>query len=151
MILDRIEAAGLYRNISPGIARALDFLREPATATLPEGRYELSNDRVFALVQHYETKLFDQCVWEAHRKYIDVQFIAAGVERMGSARIARMRETQPYDPERDFALFTGDGDFFTVEAGGLAIFFPHDVHMPQLATGAPARVRKIVVKVAVSS
>lgn len=149
MILDRLDTFGAVDVAAPGVVRAIEFLRERFTPTLADGRYELDGDRLFALVQRYETRLFDDCVWEAHRRYLDVQFVAAGVERMGVAHISRMHEVQPYSPERDVTLFHGDGDFFTVEAGGLAVFFPHDVHMPQLAAGAKALVHKVVVKVAV--
>lgn len=148
MILDRLESSASYDRMGPNIARALAFLRDPATANLPDGRHSLDGERCFAIVQHYTSKLFDECGWEAHRRYIDVQYVVAGVERMGVSHISRMRVIQPYDPERELAIFDGDGDFFTVEAGMFAVFFPHDVHMPQLAAGAPALVRKIVVKVA---
>src|SRR5262245_18912647 len=114
MILDRLAATDAYRTLSPAMAQALDFLRDHHTPTLTDGRYVLNGDRVFALVQRYETKLFDACIWDAHRKYIDVQCVTAGIERMGVAPISRMREIQPYDPIRDIALFTGDGDFVTV-------------------------------------
>ncbi len=50
------------------------------------GRHDLDGDDLFALVQEYTTRAADECVWEAHRRYIDVQFVVTGAERMGVAR-----------------------------------------------------------------
>ena len=49
----------------------------------------------------------------------------------------------------DFRLLAGEGDRVTAAAGTFVVFFPHDAHMPGLALGEPAPVRKVVVKVAV--
>jgi YhcH/YjgK/YiaL family protein len=46
-------------------------------------------------------------------------------------------------------LLQGDGDYVTVGAGSFVIFFPEDAHMPCMAAGEPAKVKKVVVKVAV--
>ena len=51
------------------------------------GKIPIQGDQVFALVQDNTTKPRAQGTWEAHRKYIDVQFVAAGVEEMGYANI----------------------------------------------------------------
>ncbi len=97
-------------------------------------------------MQEYTTRAADQCVWEAHRKYIDVQFVAVGVERMGFANLAQMRERDAYDPTRDVAFFDPGESFVTIPAGMFAIFGPEDVHSPGHAAGQPSVVRKVVVK-----
>ena len=105
---------------------------------------------VFPLVQDNTTKPKAEGVWEAHRKYIDVQFVAAGVEQMGWAKLDTLAVKKPYDADADYALFDGPGDFLTVPAGSFTIFFPKDGHIPGIAVNdQPSAVRKIVVKVAV--
>lgn len=89
-------------------------------------------------------------MWEAHRKYIDVQFVAAGVEEMGYANVDTLTVKKPYDETADYALFDGAGTFVKVPTGSFTIFFPQDGHIPGSAIdGQPAAVRKVVVKVAV--
>jgi YhcH/YjgK/YiaL family protein len=149
MITDTIEHASVYLPLSPRIATALRFLMQPDRAGVPLGRHELNADRVFALVQEYTTKPAHECFWESHRKYIDVQFVAAGVELIGFSPVARMTVTKPYDPDGDFQVLEGTGQSFRLEANTFAIFMPHDAHMPCLAADRPSPVRKIVVKVAV--
>lgn len=149
MIIDHIRNASSCGGINPGIRRALEYLAQDDVADLVPGRYDIEGDRIFALVQRYETKPPEEGVWEAHRRYIDVQFVAAGVEGMAYAPIANLTVTQPYAPDKDVELLAGSGDFVTVSTGMFTVFFPQDAHMPCLACKASQPVAKVVVKVAV--
>lgn len=146
MIIDRIENAALYGGLGERIALALASVR---TKREP-GRYELDGDKVVVLVQQYQTKPMSEGKWEAHRKHIDVQYVAAGVEKIGWANINRLKVTEPYDDAKDVAFYKGDGDFVTVPAGSFVILFPEDAHMPCTALDKPSPVTKVVVKVRVS-
>lgn len=133
----------------PGLDLALAFLRRPDAAGLPDGRYEIDGERVFALVQRYETAAGEPR-FEAHRRYADVQYLAAGSEVIGAAPLAALRVTEPYDAGRDICFGSVPADrasLLTLAAGELAILYPEDAHAPRLAAGAPAPVTKIVVKV----
>jgi YhcH/YjgK/YiaL family protein len=149
MILDALANAGLYAFSNPRLVRGFEFLRSRDLTTVPVGRVEIDSDLLFASVQEYPTRLPDQCFWEAHRKYIDIQYVIRGTERIGYAPLASLRVAQPYDEAKDFAKLDGTGDVLRVDAGMFAVFFPHDAHMPCMAADAPAPVRKVVVKVAV--
>jgi YhcH/YjgK/YiaL family protein len=150
MILDRLENVGLYRPLGANIALALDYLCRTDFSQMPVGRHEVDGDRVWAVVQRYRPKPPAQAVWEAHRQYVDVQYVAAGTERMGYVPLSDgLSVRQPYDAEKDVILFDADGQFFNLSAGDFAIFTPHDVHAPSLAPGLPAdsaEVCKVVMK-----
>lgn len=135
--------------LPPRLAQALDYLRATDMMAVSIGRCDLDGDRLFALVQEYTTRAADRCVWEAHRRYIDVQLVVFGVERIGYANIAHAREREPYDPARDVAFFEPGFDYITLQPGMLAILGPEDVHSPGAAAGEPERVRKVVIKAAV--
>jgi YhcH/YjgK/YiaL family protein len=102
------------------------------------------------VVQRYRPKPPAEARWEAHRQYIDVQFLAGGVERIGYAPLGEaLSVVQAYDAQKDVVFFAAAGDFVTVPAGSFAIFWPTDVHAPCLAGEAsPATVEvcKVVVK-----
>jgi len=149
MIIDHIKNASTYQGLTGGIRKALDYLAQTDFSALAPGRYEIEGDRVYALVQHYNTRLREKGLWEAHRRYIDVQFVSSGIESMGYAPLETMTVTQPYAADKDCVLFSGNGDFVTATSGTFVIFFPQDVHMPCLACGAPQPMLKVVVKVAV--
>lgn len=149
MIFDELSKAKMYEGVTKHMSKAFAFLRRPDLATLAKGRYDIAGDDVYALVQEYVTKLPDQAKWEGHRKYLDVQYVAAGVERMGYAYIDTMQVSKDYDAAGDYLLFTGTGNDLIMAPGMFAIFSPHDVHRPTVAVDQPAPVRKIVVKVRV--
>ena len=149
MILDELRSAPLYRSISPRLALALDFLQKTDFAGLAPGRHPVDGDSVYALVLNLETKPKKLAFWEAHRRYIDVQYILEGAERMGRADLRALKPTAEYDVEKDLHKLKGKGDFFTVPAGTFAIFWPHDGHMPDVAIKEPKPVKKAVVKVLV--
>jgi YhcH/YjgK/YiaL family protein len=149
MICDRIDNSGRYTAISPGIALALEALRSGRLASAPDGRHDLDGDNVFALVQRYATRPLDKCMFESHRKYIDVQMLISGSEAMGHSPISKLKVTSPYDDAKDVALYAPlpAPTWLKLSGGEFAIFFPEDGHMPCAQSGGPSDVVKIVVKV----
>lgn len=147
MILDKIENAQLYKHIHPGIEKALNYLETIDFKELPMGRHEIEGDANFVIVKEYQTKQLDGNLLESHRKYIDVQYIIEGVEQMGVTLHTGQTPRKAYDEADDYMLFDEPCDMVTVKKGMFAIFFPDDIHMPDMTTGEPSRVVKAVVKV----
>ena len=83
MIIDALANMDFYKNLNESLYKGLRFLKETDLAALPVGRYEIDGDAVFALVQEYETHLPEECRWEAHYTYTDIQYIVEGNEKMG--------------------------------------------------------------------
>lgn len=148
MIFDTIDQLGRYKSLGKNIAAAVDYLLNTDLASLPVGRVEIDGERLYALVQEYTTKTAGQGVWEAHRRYIDIQFVQRGQERMGFASLGKM-QLGAYLPEKDFQAMNGTGNTVDVFEGAFVIFFPEDAHMPGLSVDTPEEVRKIVLKVRV--
>jgi len=148
MIIDRIENAYLYYSVHPRFRQAFDHIHQINVDTIPAGKYEIDGENMYALVQEYNTKLKEQGVWEAHRRYIDLQYVVQGAEGIGCANINHLRQGE-YDTSKDFLPLYGDGDLVTVHSGSFVLLLPEDAHMPGMAIGTPAPVKKIVVKIAV--
>jgi biofilm protein TabA len=155
VIVDTLERAELYQSAHREFPAAFNFLTSGAIRTLTPGRHAIDGDRLIAILQDYQTKLAADCVWESHRRYVDVQYVIEGVEQMGYAPLGAMKIRTPYNPDTDAAFYepptTGVATTATIHAGMFAIFFPHDVHQPGVMLASPAAVRKIVLKVAVES
>ncbi len=152
MILDTLPQWRRYAALNPRFAKAFAFL-ERVTPDVADGRHEIDGDAVFALVQRYETRPVAGQL-EAHRRYVDVQFMLRGREVIQWAPLASLAEaSRPFDEVTDAALFTAGGDLVPVRlaAGQFAILFPDDAHAPCCAWAEPEAVVKIVVKVAVST
>jgi biofilm protein TabA len=148
VIVDRIGNAHLYEALGPRIAAGLAYLAafDPAT---PDGRHEVDGDRVFALVQGYHTGPGAEKRFEAHRLHLDIQYLAAGRERILHAPLDALEVVTPYDPEGDI-LFLADppaSSSVLLNPGDFAILFPGDAHKPGCMAGGREEVRKVVVKV----
>lgn len=150
MIIDSLKNAQAYYGLGERLKAALEFLKNIDLGKYKPGKYEINGTEVYALVQQYETKPLEKGAWEAHRKYIDVQFILEGCEIMGYANISKMSPTTEYDEAGDYLLLVGEGSYFKMDAGSFAVFSPEDAHMPGLAVkNISGNIKKVVVKVAV--
>ena len=147
MIIDKIENAHLYKNISERVNKSFEYIRITDLKNLPAGRYPIDGENIFALVSEYKTKPESEGKLEAHKKYIDVQFVIEGEELMGYSPLGRQQILKPYKEENDIVFYTGDKSFTKVSEGMFAIFFPEDVHMPGIASSKSSSVKKIVIKV----
>lgn len=148
MILESLSRADRCASLSPGIAAALRYLQSVDLAALPDGKVEIDGPQLIANVAHYQTRLPEQAVWESHRKYIDVQYVVSGVERIGYIPLENAPTVQsPYSDAKDVIFYEPGTDSFTLRAGQFAIFYPEDIHAPSLADGEPSAVVKVVMKV----
>lgn len=130
--------------------RYLAGLGEPPLATQPGAeavRVEVE-EGVFALHQSYVTKPASQGRYEAHRRFIDLQYIVSGTELIRVAPFVEGMVTDRYDSETDLEFFRlGQGSDFLMKPGMVAVLYPEDLHAPCLAHEEPALVQKVVVKV----
>lgn len=148
MIYDTLENWKQYAGVSPRLALGLKWLAETDLAALPDGKVELDGADVFASLSAYETKPGNDTP-EAHRKYIDVQYLVSGQELVGVAPLADMVEEVSAHPDRDIWFYHGATENLTLSKNRFMVFFPQDAHAPCIAVGAPATARKCVVKVRV--
>jgi YhcH/YjgK/YiaL family protein len=114
-----------------------------------EGRFEIAVDDVYALVNNYDTKNSGDGNLEAHRKFIDVQYVVSGSELMGYVPLKEQKPFKEYDAEKDFILYKDDPSFVKLDARMFAILFPGELHMPGIMINNPAKVKKVVIKVRV--
>jgi len=153
MIYDRLDSIAGYKGISHNLDLAIEYLAGNDVGALPEGRHEVALDEVYVSVQSYATKDPAAASLEAHRKYIDIQFLLEGAETCYYAPLAGLKPIGPFDEGKDVGFYWEPEEGLTPLAltpGRFALFFPSDAHKPSChAAGQERRVRKIVVKVAV--
>jgi biofilm protein TabA len=150
LIYDTLGNAGIYRSVHSEFKKAFAFLCGKNLLTLPIGKYKIGRKGTFALIQEYSTREEYEGFIECHRKYIDIQYLAKGSEKVGISAKSACAPLTAYDPEKDFQKLRGNVDFITLEPNVFAVFFPDDGHMPAIKHGKKKqKVRKIVVKVPV--
>lgn len=150
MISDKLKNSQQYRCTHRGFAESFDFLEKAVSENLPVGRYEIDGDNVFAFIQEYTSKHEEESSFEAHKNYIDIQFIVNGTEVMYVADISEMELRTEYSAEKDVMFFEDNqkANKLILKKGEYGIFFPWDAHKPGLCFDSnPDEVRKIVVKV----
>lgn len=126
---------------------AFAFLKGRDLKTIAVGKYPIDSNNVFATVTEDPSKDFDKTNWESHRKYVDLQCVISGEEKMGKYPVAKATVTKPYDETKDVANYSAEGNFYIVPAGTFIIFFPLDAHRPNITPGGNKVVKKIVIKI----
>ena len=120
--------------------------------SLPIGAFEKVelDDNNFALEQVYHSKQREQCFFESHKKYIDVQYIVDGEEIIEVENIGNLNIDVSYDDSIDLIKYkmTNKASSIILKKGDVAIFFPEDAHMPCIMKDTSIKVVKTVVKVA---
>lgn len=101
MIFSSIKYAERY-----GFEKAFDFLKN--AKKLEAGKYPIDGDKLFAIVQENVPKKPDEAKFEAHEKYIDIQYIISGKERIDFSPLEDMSVLTPYNPEKDVVFLSGE-------------------------------------------
>lgn len=146
MVFDTLIHAEMYYSLHPGFKKAFEFLKSTDLSTIAPGEYPIDGRNIYAMVKNYQTRLPEQGRWEAHKEYIDIQFVAAGEENMGYADKAEMQEVE-YVEQKEQIVLKGEGQYLKMKPGNFMILFAHDAHMPCMAIDQPIPVKKIIVKV----
>lgn len=147
MIVDTLANAGVYKNTNPRIEKALKYLLQTDFEQLENGKYAVDGDDVFAIVNEFETRDKADCEIEAHRKYIDIQYIVRGVEMFGYAPLAGHVPIKEYDEANDVAIYKEEVSYIKLEAGMFILFLPSDLHQPEVRQYEPVVVKKVVMKI----
>lgn len=145
--VNEVEFAHQYQINKIYWDKAFAFLKNQDLNTIAKGKYPIDGDNVYASVTYDSTKDFNKTNWESHRKYIDLQYVIAGEERIGVAPISEAKVTNEYNEKRESANYITEGKFYSAKPGTFFIFFPSDVHRPGITPGGNKPVKKLVVKV----
>ncbi len=148
ILVDKLPNADAYYHMHPAFKKAFAFLRQDGLAELPADRYEIDGDRLFCMISKDTGRSRSEAKLEAHRKYVDIQYVIAGMDDMGFRPTSdcKLVDTS-YDADKDIGFFNDQPKSWTpVSAGSFVIFFPQDAHAPLIGSG---EIHKAVLKIAV--
>lgn len=148
MIIADLKDYQRYCN-NDKMQRAFQFIKQTNLQSLEVGKHLIDGEDIFALVQSYTTKEPNLCRFESHERYIDIQFIVSGVEKMSWLPIDKLSLAENDLAKSDKALYKDStiGNDFIVHEGQFVIFYPEDGHKACIAVDEPTLVKKIVLKV----
>lgn len=145
MIKDNIKNANIYYNLSPLMETAFKFLETTDFSQYEKGSYEIKGRDIYMNVEEYTTRVSSNV--EAHKKYIDIQFMISGEENMGVASLDELTVSEEYDDQRDVAFYKGDVQKILVKENEFIVFFPTDAHLPCQVVDESRHVKKVIVKI----
>jgi biofilm protein TabA len=147
MILSSLNDADRFFTLHPGFAAAIAFLRSGECETLALGKHAIDGERLFVLIAEDAGRGHSGAPLEAHRRYIDIQYVVRGADTMGWRPLGECQTPRSeFDVAKDILFFDDEpATWFDVSAGALTVFYPNDAHAPLAGDGRP---RKAVVKVA---
>ena len=110
MIFDKIDNISDYFEELPLLKKVEEFVADSNHKKLSDGTYEIDGKRVFAMIQSYRTKQQTQeMMFEAHKKYIDLQYIVNGIEKIRWAKLDKVDLVEErYSAGGDIAFYEGD-------------------------------------------
>lgn len=147
MIFGNLKNREKYYPLHPLFKRAFEGLElneSPAAGAAPDS----GADEIRYFPQSYLTRS-DNLSFEDHKKYIDIQVILEGKERIYVGSPGELAEIFPYDEKKDAAFYGYDPGcgFRDLSEGDFLILFPGEAHCPRAMSGEASNVRKTVVKV----
>jgi len=149
--INKREFAVAYFKNKERWEKAFKFLKNSDLMKLEPKRYDIDGDNLYATISEYNTKNEETTKFEAHRKYIDIQYVIKGKEIMNLTPRALVKDVvTPYDSAKDIEFMNVEKMVnHTATPAIFFIFFPTDAHRPGIKDGVNAPVRKIVIKVKV--
>ncbi len=150
--INRREFAISYFKQKERWDKAFTFLKDNDLAKMELKRYDIDGNNLYAPFSEYMSKDDTAARYEAHREYIDIQYVISGKELIGIAPLSDVKDILvPYDAVKDIEFMTVN-QIRNVPAipDRFFLFFPSDVHRPGLKDGENALVRKVVVKVKIN-
>lgn len=147
MILDNIKNADAYYALGENFKAGFEFIKNNNLKEMATGEYEIIEGKVRANIQEYTTK--DEGLFEAHRKYVDIQYVISNKEIMEVVDVADLEPNSEYNVEKDYQFFNDSvkSDALKVEEGYFTVFFPQDAHKPCMKIGKNETVKKVVIKI----
>lgn len=150
MIIDRITEFSKYIGINELFKTVSDNLTKFTDLSLEKGKYELCGDELYVVVNDYTTSQPKEDSFENHHKYIDIQCVVKGTERIDAKSSHGLESAREYDETADYEMFKTPDRYVSSELcdGDFAIFFPGEAHRPNSASRfGESDVHKVIFKV----
>lgn len=129
--------------------KAFEFMKTQDLVNLAPGKYPIDGEEVFASITEIVDKPLKETKWESHQKYIDLQYVIKGVEKIGIAPSAKAKIVNAYNPAKDIANYEIDDAFYAkATPKEFYLFFPSDAHRPNIKVNEE-KVKKLVIKIRV--
>lgn len=151
MIVGHLDKLAEESRLWPAaIKRGLEYLRNNDLSALEKGKHVIDGEALFVMIDQYENQPKANRRPEAHRLYLDIQYIIAGEEIIGWDLLSgNSAIDEDLSAGKDLIFYKpGENETDIVMTAGMyAVFFPWDVHRPCCQRQSASVVKKAVVKI----
>ena len=149
MIKGNLNNLGNYRNINDSIIDIIRIVKRRLNNNSEVGHYTITEGKAFFFIVYDHTQPLEERHSEIHARYIDIQIILEGEERLGYSLSDFRSIEDDFLDEKDIAFSEDiiDEQFVTLRTGDFIIFKACQPHRPLVAVGVPKPVKKAVVKI----
>lgn len=148
MIIGKLTDLYRYKGIAKNIDTAIHYIETHDLLALPKGKTIVDGDNVFINRDTYVAKPLEECFYENHENYMDLQIVLKGQEMFAYTHITNptLKVTVPYNPDKDVTKYSCEGGvFFTLEEG-FALVYTEDIHLAKCKANDDI-VEKAVIKI----
>ena len=148
MIVAHLENKREYYGIHPELDKALDCLTPEFLEKVPTEKTLLDGENLFVTKFHLNTIPCEQTFFESHKKYLDIQIVTEGMERVEIAHPDTLTLTEE---KGDFFGYTGQAEQSVIlRPGNFLVVFPGDAHRLRLPVEQPGEAfTRVVFKIKV--
>ena len=148
MIVANLQNKGEYYGIHPELDKALDYLTPEFLEQVPTEKTLLDGENLFVTKFHLETIPYEEIFFESHKKYLDIQIVTEGMERV---EIAHPETLSLTEEKGDFFGYTGQAEqTVLLRPGSFLVVFPGDAHRLRLPVEQPGEAfTRVVFKIKV--
>ncbi len=150
MIVGKLKDVARYKGLSKNIDTAIDFILNNDLLSLPKGKTLIDGDDVYVNRDTYIARPLEECYFEGHTNYLDMQIVLKGKEGFGYTDITDpgLKVTTPYNDVKDVTKYANKAEkeiYITLEEG-FALVFPEDIHLAKLDVDGKT-IEKAVIKI----
>jgi biofilm protein TabA len=149
-LTDQKEFAKQYQANKATWDKSFEFMKNNDLEKMAPGKYPIDGENAFASITEIIDNPLEKTGWESHKKYIDLQYIISGSEKIGVAPSATATVINPYNAQKDGAAYKIDNGIYDIATPKFFyLFFPENAHRPNIKVNEE-KVKKLVIKIRVA-
>lgn len=154
MITGNVNHLELLPYLSAQLKQAIQHVMANFNADSALGKFDVDGENQFVMIFNDSTSPAEERRQELHGKYLDIQIVLAGQEKMVFSNLAAPQGSAEWLEGKDIAFLPLgqqglEEKSFIMNAGDFVVFYPGELHKPMCAVGENAPVKKAVVKILV--
>lgn len=151
MIIGDLQKPYYELGLHPVFKDVCEYLKSLDLINLSSGRHDI-NDDIFMNVMEVESESADERKSELHHKYIDLQLVITGEEKIEfSVSNPDLSDYESYNEKDDYQLTSQEinaKNSVILKPKMFAIFYPYEAHKPCChVNDTMTKIKKLVVKI----